>query len=292
MSLKFPISLVGKKGGSDNILDSIPAEGAWSLRELSSNYIDQSIVNIRRSNDNESSDFTATQIRNGTLETWVGVGNDGFVTKLYDQTGGGSDLLTFTSSQQPKIVSNGFLLTENGQPYMQFGLDDIRMYTSSNNWLAGTSFSVFAVATQTYRDPLYAQNLWSNNLPQNGNGKFRALFTQSPNYKMNFWSSNTGNIVAGSYSQSLITCIANGMLAGENHNVKIWSNESFGEWNGTGKLTPSNGRFCVGDIVGSSPSSSNGEWYGKIQEIMVFSSDKTADRQVISDSINSYYLLY
>jgi hypothetical protein len=83
------------------------------------------VVRVRRSSDNTEQDFTAKQIDSGALETWVGAGNDGFVTTWYDQSGNGNDATQATASSQPKIVDTGALVTENGKAALDFdGVDD------------------------------------------------------------------------------------------------------------------------------------------------------------------------
>lgn len=66
-----------------NILDLQPA-AAYSLRSFDAD-ADPNVVNVRRSSDGATSDFTASEVSDGTLEAWVGSGNDGYVTTWYDQ---------------------------------------------------------------------------------------------------------------------------------------------------------------------------------------------------------------
>lgn len=91
------------------------AVAAYSLRDLSSSTTN--VVRVRRSSDNTEQDFTSTQVTDGTLETFVGAGNDGFVVTWYDQSGQNHDL-TFISTEQPQIVTSGVLNLDNGTPYM------------------------------------------------------------------------------------------------------------------------------------------------------------------------------
>jgi len=85
---------------------------ATSFRLLSTNYAALPIVNIRRSSDNATADFTADEITDGTLTTWTGA-NDGLVTRRYDQAGLGHDDFQTTAAYQPKLVSSGTLLTDS-----------------------------------------------------------------------------------------------------------------------------------------------------------------------------------
>lgn len=68
------------------------------------------VLGIRRSNDNEEQAFTAQEINNGTLESWVGSNNGGFIQTWYDQNSfTGIDLIQSDFSIQPKIVESGVL---------------------------------------------------------------------------------------------------------------------------------------------------------------------------------------
>ena len=149
-------------GGSGYVVDDYSPEGAWSLREIASAYVGVDIVTVRRSSDNTTDTFTATQITDGTLTTFTGA-NNGFVTNLVDQTGGGNDLVQTTFTTQPQIVSAGTLLTQGGKPTMKFveANDNQLVVTASNSWLAGSDWSVFSVA---YMDEnVVANYIWSTN---------------------------------------------------------------------------------------------------------------------------------
>ena len=59
------------------------ASAAYSLRNLSSSTTN--VVRVRRSSNDDEQDFTASEVSGGALATFVGAGNDGFVTTWYDQ---------------------------------------------------------------------------------------------------------------------------------------------------------------------------------------------------------------
>jgi hypothetical protein len=87
----------------------IPA-AAYSLRNLSTTYTGN-VVDVRRSSDDAEDSFTAAEVADGTLTDWVGVGNDGFVTQWYDQSGNDNHATQGTDASQPKIVDGGSLVT-------------------------------------------------------------------------------------------------------------------------------------------------------------------------------------
>ena len=67
------------------------------------------LFRVRRSSDNAEMDFYTTE----GLSSWVGAGNDGFITKMYDQSGKGNDVSNSTAGEQPRIVVNGALVTDS-----------------------------------------------------------------------------------------------------------------------------------------------------------------------------------
>jgi hypothetical protein len=107
------------------LLDSYSgAAAAYSLRQLSWAY-GGPVVRVRRDNNNAEQDFTATEVSDGTLATWVGAGNNGFVRTWYDQSGNGRNAEQSTEANQPQLVSGGVLLLENNTPALNFdGIND------------------------------------------------------------------------------------------------------------------------------------------------------------------------
>ena len=83
---------------------------AFGLRLLNASYLGP-IINVRRGSDNATLDFFAdskgnigrTLYGNGqTLLSWL-AGSIGYVTRWYDQSNNGRDVINTTTSQQPKI---------------------------------------------------------------------------------------------------------------------------------------------------------------------------------------------
>ena len=107
-----PVITSDRKGESRPLLSKLVggAEAAYSLRDLNDKAGNNKVVEVRRSSDNEDRKFLAKEVSNGTLEAWVGAGNDGFVSKWYDQSGNGFDMVQAESTKQPKIVEAGNFL--------------------------------------------------------------------------------------------------------------------------------------------------------------------------------------
>ena len=108
----------GSSGGDSftGLLDTYSgAAAAYSLRQLSSTYSGDAIV-VRRASDNttQAIGFVNNELDTTSLESFCS-GTDGFVTTWYDQSGNGYDAAQTTAGSQPKIVSSGSTILENGK---------------------------------------------------------------------------------------------------------------------------------------------------------------------------------
>ena len=127
------------------LLDTYSAAAAYSLRQLKTGVTN--VVRVRRSGDLAESDFTADEVSDGTLLSWVTAsGTFGNVVTWYDQSGGGNDLIQSTATFAPKVVAGSALVTKGGLPSVLFdGSDDyIDNFTSA--FLNTTSMSYFSVS--------------------------------------------------------------------------------------------------------------------------------------------------
>jgi len=101
------------------LLDLVPgASAAYSLRALSNSYADP-VVTVRRSSDDAEDSFTASEVSDGTLAAFAGAG-DAFVKQWWDQSGYERHGSQTTTTYQPKIVSSGSVILEEGKPALQF----------------------------------------------------------------------------------------------------------------------------------------------------------------------------
>jgi len=134
------ISISGYKNPVTGILDKISGAGAaYSLRKLKSTAT--KAIRVRRSSDNAEKDiiFIGDNLDTVDLLSFVGSGN-GYVTKWFDQSGYGNDLVQTTASAQPQIVSGGVYLN-----YVIWDTSDDIMTCSAlcNTGFPQSEFSVF-----------------------------------------------------------------------------------------------------------------------------------------------------
>jgi hypothetical protein len=121
----MPNIIIGKDGvfqegffNSDGGVSETNLVALYSLRSPISYSGD--VIEVRRSSDNALNTFTSSEVSDGTLESFVGSGNDGFMRTWFDQSGSTRDTQQTSASFQPKIVDSGSLVTENGNPAVEF----------------------------------------------------------------------------------------------------------------------------------------------------------------------------
>ena len=258
----------GSSGGGSftGLLDTYSgAAAAYSLRQLSSTYSGDAIV-VRRASDNTTQNigFVNNELDTATLESFCS-GTDGFVTTWYDQSGNGNDAVNATASQQPKIVSSGSTILENGKAVIEFAND--ANFLQNTTFSGGSVYSVFA--TNKFIDNFYMYALSvadaRNGFRNNGSTSFLRGTTDI------------------SYAQTLPT---SQML------FSIFQDSTSAIYNnGTLKVSGSNGSDNMQYITLSSrdQSVSGGN---KMQEFILYDSNQSSNRTGIETNINSYYSIY
>jgi len=97
------------------------AAAAYSLRLLDSTYTG-SAIRVRRSSDNTEQDIGFNvfgELDTVSLTAFAGTG-DAFVKTWYDQSGNSNDATAAFTNLEPKIVSSGAVIVENGKPAIEF----------------------------------------------------------------------------------------------------------------------------------------------------------------------------
>jgi len=152
MRLGFGFGLQYSKlsgGGFEGILNQFPgASLGLSLRLLDINYTGF-CIKVRRSSDNNELDigFVNNELDTASLLTFVGSG-DAFVSIWYGQDGNNNNAMQTVSVSQPKIVSNGSLILENGKPTIFFdGVDDFFYTDNYSVELSANDAQTFVVNT-------------------------------------------------------------------------------------------------------------------------------------------------
>jgi hypothetical protein len=141
------------------LIDDFPASVAFSLRKLSRD--SDKLIQVRRSSDNDLLDFSQEEIKNGALESWVGVTNNGLIRTWYDQSGNNNHAIQTDNTRQPILVENGLLRKDNNNNISIFFRDPsvvlIGDYLQFNNFYENDTQIVdtFSVYSRTANGAFY-----------------------------------------------------------------------------------------------------------------------------------------
>jgi len=247
---------------------------AYSLRSLSTSTTN--VVKVRRSGDDAELDFTASEVSDGTLAAWVVAGGgteDGFVKTWYDQSGNTNNATQAAAANQPKIVSSGTLVTENGKAALEFDATSDHFGFASGLFV--NEHSIFAVVQQN--------NLAGAIIAVSGSGGYYFRYTGSAPASLTWYIPDTTNSVLAftpaSANQELITAIK------DNSNVYGYIN------GGNERSRPSTGNLTSTPTAIGRYAASN-YFGGSIQEIILYASAQSANRTGIEANINDYYNIY
>jgi hypothetical protein len=280
IGLGLGLSLRGGGGvGFQGLLDLYPgAAAAYSLQALSSGWVAGDVVEVRRSSDSATQSFTASQITNGSLVAFCGAG-DGYVSRLYDQSGFGNDATQAVTTSQPKIVSAGALV-DGGMLFDN--VDDV-LETINTESFGTSSRSIFAVCAP-------------NSITANADGIVQLsksvatgeawLLTPEVATRANLttWISST----PATLSQSNL--ISNIYTSGNLHaGNAMWLNGAgVARTSGTdGSINTGTSEIRIGQGLNTSTA-----FDGAISEIVIYKSDQSANREGIETNINNRYNIY
>jgi hypothetical protein len=241
---------------------------AISMRRLTAGATN--CIKVRRSSDNAEQDFGFTgSTANSPLDTaavvsFVGAGNDGFITTFYDQSTNGNDGLQSTSTNQPLIVQNGTLVDSGSLAALFFTTSSPFKWLNIANVVGKTTITSFRV-TDT-NDATY--------IALNNTSQFGFLAQQS--------SSSTS--ITGTYGASPLLFANGTSFTGTTRNdvydllngrKVVVERGSTSAWVNPFRF----GGYLFGDF----------DYNGKLQELIIYFSDKTSDRTAIEENIDAYY---
>jgi len=259
------------------LLDDYPnAAAAYSLRKLRALY-SGSAIKVRRDSDQALQDIGFNSLTNeldvATLESFCS-GTDGFVHTWYDQSGNGYNATQTTASNQPKIVSNGSTITDNGKLAIDFNSSVLQSSSLFEcNYISFVSTDSGNSLSQRF-NPTEQQYNWG--LANVSNSKSIVIYNPSFSYYT--------SLDAYSNSQSLNTI--------QSEDVELFKN-------GSSILDT-----AQNVVLGASPNieklnigayGNNGFYsyfVGKFQEVIVYDSDQSTNRTGIETNINNFYSIY
>ena len=264
-------------GGYVGLLDLYPnAAAAYSLRKLRAAY-SGSAVRVRKEVSSVSSETDIGFLADGSLDTVSLLAfasdadsGDVFVVTWYDQSLS-NDATQSTAAAQPKIVSGGSLVTENGKPAVDFdGVDD---------YLRNTDL----ISNQPTTHHLVAKANNIGILTRFTDGGVNSSSRNSIYQNVSSFQYFSGNNLTGDLentNQNLHYYLVNGVSS----EIAI---------NGAAALTGDSGGYDLNGITFGA------RWDGAaqfsdviIQELIIYPSDQSSNRTAIETNINTFYSIY
>jgi hypothetical protein len=244
----------------------IEAAAAYSLRNLSDSYTG-SVVDVRRSSDGNTESFTAAEVADGTLTTWVGAGNDGTVSKWYDQstTSGvpnANHAVQTDAASQPKIVSGGSLLLKgaNSEPSISFG-------TTADKHLDVTGRPVTKSVFSTL---------------QSGDTNFETLICDTGDSSPRITTNNAANNRAYKFLGFGTPSVnVNGVTYDGTSSVFSFGFHLLGMTSGTGSE--------INRIGANSSTGATGDSFDSVSELILYPDDQSDNRTALEANIGEVY---
>jgi len=260
-------------GGFVGLLDLYPnAAAAYSLRKLRAAY-SGSAVRVRKEVSTVSSETDIGFLADGSLDTVSLLAfasdadsGDVFVVTWYDQSLS-NDATQSTAANQPKIVSGGSLVTENGKPAVDFdGVSssfNVSKITLSDDW---NLFITHKLDSNSY---YFGDTIGGDYLRYRINDSYRLQIAGGTDTV-----TGIGDIIG---AQKLLN-----IERDSSNNLEYYLN-------GTSAATSSiSGAWDI-DEIGASVTN---HFDGTFQELIIFNSDQSSNRTGIETNINTFYSVY
>ena len=258
------------------------AAAAYSLRKLRTAYTGDAVEVYNGSSYADIGFDGSGELDTTALASHCG-SNDGFVSKWYDQSGNSNDATQAATGQMPKIYDGATtgVVTEgsagNEKPAVEFdGSDDgLVGSTDLNTTVANT-----AVFTTYTIDASASGTVWS--LQQFASAGIRGQQNTSTNYRLEI-KDPLGNVT-----------IQTGDSVGQKIKSHIFAPNSQDIYTNGTNVTSRTESYSDYDLYLPKIGLRNNDSYflGKVQELIVYTSDQSSNRTNIEDNINTFYSIY
>jgi len=269
------------------LLDDYPgASAAYSLRKLRSAY-SGSAIRVRRSSDNTEQDigFSNNFLDESSLLSFCGAG-DGFVTRIYDQSGVNNYAGQGTLNRQPLIVSSGAVITRNSKPSMLLFAGSTERFLEEllTSTIATVSHSAFILRAPDFS----ASTLGSFGLSSTSSiNQYESIASSSTNITAAFRNGGTENVITGlAYTNNQLYIISRHTTGTSNRLLAVNNTNTY---TSATTLASFNATYVVLNRVRRSDTITG---RGYLSEYVLFNSNQTSNRTGIETNMNSFYSTY
>lgn len=269
------------------LLDDYPnATGAWSLRKLRAAMGD-SCIQVRNATTTRTFviGFVNNYLDTIRLKDSCGVGVNCFVRTWYDQSGNARNLTQTTDASQPQIISNGAILSIDGQASIAFdGTNDVLRGNAISQFITASTYSNFSVA---YIDTITTEfaNTYENDAIWTDGGGYAAIqLKRNPNrfFIYNYDTNDDNNSVNINLKTEYVFHQRhdNGVLYGKLNNDSEFSVSS----GNTSLLT---------NLLDVGADTQNNHYTDlNIKEIVFWNTSQSSNIAGILNHINNFYAIY
>lgn len=271
------------------------AAAAYSLRLLRSAYTG-SAIRVRRSSDNTEQNIGFDingNLNQSALTTFVGSGN-GFVTTWYDQSGNSRNAIQSTAANQPQIVSSGNLILINNKPAIDIITAGVKLDLPNSTYLYNQN-QFFGISV-TYADGVGGSvpTIYAAHTSVGYKASLLYGFTTSQRYVVGGRRTSIDSFTTVVDTTNFLNkqVLQIGHLNYSTGVASIYTNNN--------SVVNNNG-FLIGTMDNtsntSSPDNIGGNsttqfFDGKIQEIIIYASNQSANIIGMKSNINSFYSIY
>jgi hypothetical protein len=195
------------------------------------------------------------------------IDDEGFVSKWYDQSGNGADLIQADPTLQPKLISDGSVLTDG----VRFDSSTIET-TDTFTYGSGSSLSLFALAKHDVAQSGYLARFAGDLIIFNTGGGLR---------RVNAGAAANAGVVSGNKELDSVFVTLNSSGGTANFYVDGTLTSTADASIGTKTIT--NRVFNLGG-------NSSGTWYeGSISEVIVYASNVSSNRRALETNISNEF---
>jgi len=268
--------------GEAFLLDTYPgAEAAYGLNQLKSTATLCCTIQ-RADGDTLDVGFSAGDFDSSSAGTFVSTG-DGWITRLYDQTGNGYDLTATDTTKAPQVYISGTLVTDNGQAAMYADGSDLLTYPSPGIY-SGAAHSTFFVTNLDSSIDNFEYLIDQGTGSASDGGVFFRRYSTSNRYDNVDDALNrpTAGLLAIN-SQFLGTSIR----TGSGGDLSMFINGTINDTDASGTDS------ALSRALGLLADSDGGNYLdGYAQVLIIYNSDQSSNRTAIETILNNYYSIY